>query len=418
MFDQLFVRSEALTRQLSAPLVDERRQYLTHCAVQGMTKSTLEAKARLLLSIAEYLRLAERPNHTITLLEIKKAASRWSRHNWPSRESSRAKRSREYFMAQAAKWLTFLNRLQTPRKPVTVHDQMLAEFRSFMEEDRGLSPATVIGYCSSVRTFLNQLLDGRRSLQTITVSQVDSLLAQKVNEEHYARVSVRDYATTLRSFFRYAEMRGWCPVGIAASIMAPRVFKQETLPSGPTWDVVQEIVDATAGDDSIAIRDHAILMLLAVYGVRSGEVARLQLTDIDWQRDTITFTRSKMAGSHSFPLRPSVGAAIIRYVKEVRPKSPRRQVFLTRRAPVGPLSGGAMWAVVSRQLRKRAPSLRHHGPHSLRHACATRLINQGLSLKEIGDHLGHRDVEATRIYAKVDLVRLREVGDFDLGELL
>ncbi len=295
---------------------------------------------------------------------------------------------------------------------------MLGEFRSFMEEDRGLSPATVIGYCSSVRPFLNQLLDGRRSIQTITVSQVDSLLAQKANEEHYARVSVRDYATSLRSFFRYAEMRGWCPVGIAASIMAPRVFNQETLPSGPTWDVVQEIVDATAGDHSIAIRDHAILMLLAVYGVRSGEVARLQPTDIDWQRDTITFRRSKMAGSHSFPLRPSVGAAIIRYVKEVRPKSPRRQVFLTRRAPVGPLSGGAMWAVVSRQLRKRAPSLRHHGPHSLRHACATRLINQGLSLKEIGDHLGHRDVEATRIYAKVDLVRLREVADFDLGELL
>jgi integrase len=226
-----------------------------------------------------------------------------------------------------------------------------------------------------VRPFLIQLVDGRRSLEAISVSDVDSLLAQKVNEEHYARVSVRDYASSLRPFFRYAEMRGWCVVGIATSIMAPRVFQQETLPSGPTWDIVQEIVDATAGDHPIAIRDHAILMLLAIYGVRSGEVARLQLTDIDWQRETITFTRSKMAGSHSFPLRPSVGAAIIRYLKEVRPKSPHRQVFLTRRAPVGPLSGGAMWAVVSRQLRKRAPSLRHHGPHSLRHACATRLIN-------------------------------------------
>jgi integrase/recombinase XerD len=77
-----------------------------------------------------------------------------------------------------------------------------------------------------------------------------------------------------------------------------------------------------------------------------------------------------------------------------------------------------MWAVVSRQLRTRAPSLKHHGPHSLRHACATRLINQGMTLKEIGDHLGHRDVEATRIYAKVDLVRLREVAEFDLGGLL
>lgn len=418
MFDQLFFRSDALTRQLSAPLVDERRQYLTHCAVQGMTKSTLEAKGRLLLSIAEYLRLVDRPSDTISLSEIKKAATRWSNHNWASPQSSHAMRSREYFIAQAAEWLTFLNRLQTVPKPVTICDQMLTDFGSFMEEDRGLSPATVKGCRSSVRPFVIQLLDGRRSLQTITVSDVDSLLAQKVNKEHYARVSVRDYASSLRSFFRCAEMRGWCPVGIAVSIMAPRVFKQETLPSGPTWDIVQEIVDATAGDRPIAIRDHAILMLLAVYGVRSGEVARLQLTDIDWHRETITFTRSKIARSHSFPLRPSVGAAIIRYLKEARPKSPHRQVFLTRRAPVGPISNGAMWAVVSRQLRKRAPFLKHHGPHSLRHACATRLINQGLSLKEIGDHLGHRDVEATRIYAKVDLTRLREAADFDLGELL
>jgi integrase/recombinase XerD len=418
MFDQLFVRSETLTRYLSAPLVDERRQYLTHCAVQGMTKSTLEAKARLLLSIAEYLRLAARSSDTISLSEIKKAATRWSNHNWPSPPTSHAKQSRDYFIATAAEWLTFLNRLQTAPKPVTICDQMLAEFRRFMEEDRNLSPATVISRCSSVRPFLIQLLDRRRSLEAITVSDVDSLLAQKVNKEHYARVSVRDYASSLRAFFRYAEMRSSCPAGIAASIMAPRVFQQETLPSGPTWDVVQEIVDATTGDRPIAIRDHAILLLFAVYGIRSGEVARLQLTDIDWQRETITFTRSKIAASHSFPLRPSVGSAIIRYLKEVRPKSPHRQVFLTLRAPVGPISNGAMWAVVSRQLRQRAPSLKHHGPHSLRHACATRLINQGLSLKEIGDHLGHRDVEATRIYTKVDLAHLREVADFDLGGLL
>ena len=240
MFDQLFFPSDALTRQLSAPLVDERRQYLAQCLAQGMSKCTLRMKARLLLSIAEYLRLAERPNDTISLPKIKKAASRWSSHNWPSPESSHAKRSREYFMAQAAGWLTFLNRLQTARKPVTVYDQMLAEFRGFMEEDRGLSPATVKGCCSSVRPFLSQLVDARRSLEAISVSDVDSLLAQKVNEEHYARVSVRDYASSFRSFFRYAEMRGWCPVGIAASIMAPRVFQQERLPSGPTWDIVQE----------------------------------------------------------------------------------------------------------------------------------------------------------------------------------
>jgi integrase/recombinase XerD len=138
----------------------------------------------------------------------------------------------------------------------------------------------------------------------------------------------------------------------------------------------------------------------------------------DWQQETIAFTRSKGSARHLFPLRPSVGAAIIRYLKEVRPKSPHREVFLTRRAPISPLSNGAMWAIVACQLRKRAPSLKHHGPHAIRHACATRLINQGFSLKEIGDHLGQRDPDATRIYAKVDLVRLREVATFDLGGLL
>ena len=88
---------------------------------------------------------------------------------------------------------------------------------------------------------------GKRLFNSITVSDVDSLLAQKVNAEHYARISIRSYASSIRSFFRYAEMRGWCPVGIATSIMAPRVFQHETLPSGPTWDIVQEILDATAG---------------------------------------------------------------------------------------------------------------------------------------------------------------------------
>src|SRR5262249_26826333 len=137
MFDQLFFRSDALTRQLSVPLVDERGQYLTHCAAQGMSRSTLRAKARLLLSIAEYLRLADRPNDTISLAQIERAASRWSNHNWPSAKTTHAKKSRQYFITEASGWLTCLNRLQTAPKPVTAYEQMLAEFRSFMNEDRG-----------------------------------------------------------------------------------------------------------------------------------------------------------------------------------------------------------------------------------------------------------------------------------------
>jgi integrase/recombinase XerD len=414
MFDQLFVRSDALTRQLSAPLVDERRQYLAHCGEQGMSKGTLCCKAQLLLPIVKYLKLSDRPNDRIGVQEIRKAASRWPHNQF----GTHSQRSRDVFVAEAIAWLSFLNRLQIPTKPPRIYDQMLVEFREFMEKERGLSSATIESRCYSVRPFLDRLLGEERSLDMISVADIDSLLAQEVNEHHYARVSVRGYASSLRSFFRYAETRGWCTRGIAASIMAPRVFQQETLPSGPTWDVVQEILQATSGDQPTDIRDHAILMLFAVYGVRRSEVARLQLGDIDWQKERIVFTRAKGGGSHTFPLLDSVGAAIIRYLKEVRPKSHCREIFLTMHAPIGPISGGAMWAIVGRQLRGRALSIKHHGPHSLRHACATRLINQGLSLKEIGDHLGQHDLEATRIYAKVDLTRLRQVASFDLGGLL
>jgi hypothetical protein len=128
MFNQLFSRSDALTRQLSAPLVEERRQYLAECASQGMSRTTLRAKSLLLLSIVEHLRLGHRPKGRIGLTEIKDAARRWSRRNLPSEKSRYVKDSRAYFTTQAVGWLSFLNRFQATSKPLTACDRMLTEF--------------------------------------------------------------------------------------------------------------------------------------------------------------------------------------------------------------------------------------------------------------------------------------------------
>ncbi len=418
MFDRLFERSHALVRHRSGPLADERRRYLAQCAEQGMARRTLRLTAELLVAVEEYLRLADQPGASIGLQEIEEAGTRWAGRESLPTIRLRPELSRQRFVCHAVRWLTFLNRLQIPPKPVKAYDQMIVEFTGFMQKERGLSPLTIEHRCFTVREFLDRLCEGDRPLTTVTVADVDSVLAHKVNEEHYARVTVQTCASSLRAFFRYAETRGWCTTGIADSIMAPRVFQQESLPSAPTWDEVRKILDYTAGDRPAAIRDHAILMVLAVYGVRAGEVARLQLNDIDWQGETIVFRRSKLLGSHSFPLCQTVGEAFIRYLKEVRPRSTHRELFLTLRAPIRPLTSGTLWPVVARRLRPLGVFIKHHGPHALRHACATRLINEGLSLKEVGDHLGHRGPEATRIYAKVDLVRLREVASFDLGGLL
>ena len=112
------------------------------------------------------------------------------------------------------------------------------------------------------------------------------------------------------------------------------------------------------------------------------------------------------------------GGALLRYIIEVRPRGRWREVFLTLKAPHRPLSRGGLYHLASRVLCARGLRLRHHGPHALRHACATRLLSQGLSFKDIGDHLGHRSADATAVYAKVDLPSLREVARFDLGGVL
>ena len=136
MFNRLFFRSDALTRQLSAPLPDERRRYLADCEEQGMSKSTLRSKARILLSITHYLKLAQRPQGQISMQEIETAARLWSRKKC----SQHLKELREGFVSQAVAWLSFLSRLQVQTEPAKAYDQMLVEFKDVMEKDRGLSP--------------------------------------------------------------------------------------------------------------------------------------------------------------------------------------------------------------------------------------------------------------------------------------
>ena len=418
MFEQLFERSHALIRQRSAPLADERRRYVLHCIEQGMAKSTVRLTAELLIAIEKYLKLAERPNSVLNPQEIEEAGTRWANRRAVPPVRLHPGLSKQRFVRQAIRWLTFLERLQPTCALPKPQEEKIIEFAHFMFHERGLSPATIELRCYTVCQFLDQLCDRGRSLNDVTISEIDSILAARVNEGHYVRASVQTCASSLRSFFRFAETRRWCKEGIAASIMAPRVFQQESLPSAPSWSEVQRLLGSMDTSTPSSIRDRAILMVLAVYGVRAGEVARLQLGDINWEEESIFFTCSKRLGSHSFPLVQSVGDTIIRYLKEVRPPSPHREVFLTVRAPFRPMTAGTLWPVVGRRLRAVASSIKHHGPHALRHACATRLINEGLSLKEVGDHLGHRSLETTRIYAKVDLVRLRQVASFDLGGLL
>jgi integrase/recombinase XerD len=335
----------------------------------------------------------------------------------PSRPRRRIPAS-AHFRCYAIRWLRFLDRLQPA--PVAHHPYAseVAAFTDFMRLERGLSSQTIRTHVWTVKHFLGRLGQTGLALADLTPIQIDRVLADQIQQSGYARVTVQNHVAALRAFFRYATVQGWCRSGLADSIRGPRLFAQETLPLGPSWEQVQQLLATTADDQPKNIRDRALLMLFAVYGLRRGEVVRLRLDDFDWERELLCLTRPKAGRSQSYPLTRSVGDAVLRYLKEVRPRCTHREVFLTLRAPFRPLDSTSLWDVVGDRLRALGVSLRHHGPHALRHACATHLLNQGLSLKEIGDHLGHRHPDTTRIYAKVDLAGLHAVADLDLGGLL
>ena len=380
---------------------------------RGFAHATLQRYAQELLVIAERVDITAGTGLEAVIAE---AADLWAREQHKRHRSHSLRWSRELFVNTATEWFQFLGHLEAPKPKAQPFAEQLADFVAYLRNERGLSPATVRGESWHAEDFLGWLSGRNRSLASVSLEDVDSFLASK-GTQGWCRVSVAGSAKALRAFFRHAAARGWCADSIAAGIDGPRLFRQEGLPSGPAWPEVKRLIASTTGDSARDIRDHAILIMLAMYGLRCSEVIGLRLEDVNWERETVLVTRSKQRRSQAYPLVSEAGEAILRYLQRVRPRSAEREIFLTFKAPFRRLSHGALYKLVSTRLTALGISVPHRGPHCLRHACAGHLVGEGFSLKAIGDHLGHRSAYATRIYAKVDLAGLREVANFDLGGL-
>ncbi|MCI0624631.1 MAG: site-specific integrase [Acidobacteria bacterium] len=416
MFEQIFKLPSAIARHREGPLAKERANYLAHLASRGASRSLLRQAEFYMLAAARRMKLDE--TSRLAPEQIVAAARSWANRRQRKSYTGSISGPKEKFESVVTAWFGFLGHLQSPEPAPERFAARAQDFEQCMRNERGLSEETIRQYRQIVRKFLSNSAVRFATLRALQVRDVENYLI-RIGVRGCTRVYIRFHVSALRAFFRHAERRGWCAGGIAAATPAPRIYRHEGLPSGPSWPEVQRLLTAARTNHPTDIRDRAILMLFAVYGFRSGEVSRLRLDDIDWQHAFISITRSKQRCVHRYPLLQSVGEAILRYLSEVRPRVRDRALFITARFPLQPLSKYALWQIVSRRLQKLGVDPpQHRGPHCLRHACATHLLAERLSLKEIGDHLGHRSTEATRIYAKVDVAGLREVGNFDLEDLL
>jgi site-specific recombinase XerD len=300
--------------------------------------------------------------------------------------------------------------IQPPPVEPTPAERLEAEFRRYLEQERRLSPSTVLLYLEFGRRFLAQITqDGEVHLDRLLAADVVSFVQREAARLHHAK-RAKLMTTALRSFLQYARYRGFIKADLRDSVPTVANWSMASLPNALSTDEVQRLLSGCERETAVGRRNGAILLLLARLGLRAGEVVSLTLDDIDWSAGEVCI---RSAGTHTdhLPIPQDVGTALADYLCHVRPVCASRRVFVRMRAPYrGFASSAAISSLVRRALDRAGLDPAHKGAHLLRHTVATQMLRQGASLAEIGELLRHRSQQTTMIYAKVDLDLLRPLA--------
>ena len=294
-----------------------------------------------------------------------------------------------------------------PGDPLTPLGELLEEYRQWLVSGRGLAPLTVARYVALATRFLGE-----------RVSVVDELGVKDLSGEHVAAFLLRECERLsvdsakgkvgeLRSLLRFLFMRGFTALALGDAVPPVAGWRGTRIPRAVSRVDVERLIESCDRSTLDGARDAAIVLLLARLGLRSIEVARLELSDLDWRAGELVVC-GKGGREDRLPLPDDVGTALAEYLTVRGRRREFRSVFLTLRAPTRPIRPDLVGDVVRRACEHAG--IAQFTPHRLRHALASEMLAQGASLQEIGQVLRHRHLATTAIYAKVDLERLRQVA--------
>ncbi len=285
-------------------------------------------------------------------------------------------------------------------------EALVAEYREWLLADRGLAAMTVLRYETLARRFLAARVTPADELG---VADLDGAVVSRFLLGECDRVclgSAKGKVAELRSLLRFLHVRGFTPRSLAESVPGVAGWRETTIPPTMPQADIEALLTGCDRSTLHGARDLAMLMLLARLGLRSIEIARLQLEDLDWRAGDL-LVRGKARRDDRLPIPDDVGAALAEYLT-LRGRHDSRCVFLTLRAPTRPIRADLVGDVVQRHCRQAG--VPHVGPHRLRHTLATQMLAAGAALADISQVLRHSDLATTALYAKVDLGRLREVA--------
>lgn len=293
------------------------------------------------------------------------------------------------------------------------HRDLVNGYEAWLRDVRGLSPETRTQRTARAQQFLTFI--GARaekdSLASLNVQEIDAYVRHSCAD--VSRASKEDRTVCLRDFLRHLHRHGHLACDLSGTVIGPRIYEHEGIPSALRQEEVEKVIKVTRADLSpTGLRDYAILLLLARYGLRAAEIVQLRIEDLDWRRDVLRVRHTKTDTYSELPLLVEPGEALLRYLENGRPQSTYREVFLRILPPHRPFKDGSILNCITRARLRAARIIPQgrHGPHAFRHARAVSLLRSGVSLKVIGDVLGHTSAQATAEYLKLATEDLRAIG--------
>jgi len=284
---------------------------------------------------------------------------------------------------------------------------LLDAYQRYLLETRGLATATISQHLTSAAALLAQAVPDDTSLVDLSAQAVERFVVAA--GQRLKRRSLQHTIAQLRAFLRFCHDRGELRERLDI-IDSPRTYRDELPPRALTWNLVLKLLRSIDRSDPLGCRDHAMLYLMAYYGLRPSEVVTLTLASIDWANKTLRVEQCKTHSLLVLPLSDQALRVLKRYLQCGRPGSAHPQLFLRGRTPAGSLKHTALCDIYEKRAKMSELPLQGSSSYSLRHAFAMRLLERGVGIKAIGDLLGHHTLESTCVYLRLQTQALREVG--------
>ena len=399
MLEQYYVRPSTVDRIRSSWIAPAIEQYVSWLAEHNYRERSILRRIPLVATFGEFAK-----THGVTEVaqladQVEPFVDAWVTEHVKRKTSVRARKKIGECVRNPIRQMLrlaipgYVGRGR-PHRPDNPFRRQAPQFLVYLSDEKGLRPASIRQYQFHLRGFADYLERiGASNLARLSPTILSGFIA-----EYGPRVAwptLRNACGTLRVFLRYLHREGVSAKDLSPLVEFPQSFRHSGIPRSIPWEQVERVLAGVDRRSACGKRDYAMLLLLSTYGLRACEVASLTLDDIDWRKERLRIRDRKAGNTTTYPLSSVAGAALIDYIKNARPTTSHRQVFLRTTAPLDPVGSAAVTCRAAHFIRQAGISVARPGSHTLRHACVQRLVNAHFPLKHIGDYIGHRNSAST-----------------------